>query len=332
MENDSLTIRLHHRGDFSKTTYSGGSFETIDADPDLFSYSVLMEFVKELKYEEIAGIYVSNSKNSGWKLVTDDKTVGEYMKGKSELDFYIDSNVDQSIPPMKQMQPHVIVRPRRSPVKGKEKIAEKRTFVTLKNINAEKTRKLRDMKDEKERRKNTRKMLQFSIGSKDAVQDKVLESEEEIRTENDGLLGLEEALKTYETPNRDEEITKDVKGGEIIAKDVEGAGCNEYEMNRNKNVEKNKAYLAELGIGQSKSASLCDQKNKDKSKAANDDTSESEYIPKNDGAEQASDDAADEIVTSKVCFLPCSFASILNYILPLFVIKTNMLFRKKKKG
>ena len=52
MEIDSLTVRLHHSGEFMKTKYCDGSCETYHIARDLLSYSVLMEFVKDLKFDE----------------------------------------------------------------------------------------------------------------------------------------------------------------------------------------------------------------------------------------------------------------------------------------
>ncbi|KAL1803275.1 hypothetical protein ACET3Z_031922 [Daucus carota] len=159
MDSEKVIIRLHHNGQFMKTKYVGDKCETYDVERDYFSYSVLMEFVKELKYDEIGGVY---TKLRGWKLVTDDKGVTDATNGRAEIDFYIDNNVDPDVPPMKQMQPHVIIRPKSSPFKVKEKNAEKRTFVTLQNINAEKTRRMKDMNVEKERLLITKKKLEFN--------------------------------------------------------------------------------------------------------------------------------------------------------------------------
>ncbi|KAL8133946.1 hypothetical protein AgCh_009131 [Apium graveolens] len=90
-------------------------------------------------------------KTRGWTLVIDDQGVTETTRDKSDVSFYIDNIVDKSIPPMKQMQPFMIVRPRSSPFKMVEKNVDKRTFVTLKDINYD-----------KERRKSTRKKLKFN--------------------------------------------------------------------------------------------------------------------------------------------------------------------------
>lgn len=287
MENESLIIRLHHKGDFLKSKYSGGLHETFRLDPDLFSYSVLMEFVKELKYDEIGGIYVTKENNNGWKLLMDDRGVGEYIKGKSVLDFYIDCNVDERIPPMKQMQPHVIVRPRPGPLKVIEKNTEKRTFVTLKNIT-----------DERERRISTRKKLQFKnldvSPTKEGKTSVVAMEEEETK-----LLSFGEYIKRFEESDHESRETE--KDGEDLVKEFcEGQGCNDYEMGRNKRVAENKAKVAELGL--IRMTVNLTQNVKGKEKVTNNDNgqSESDYVPNNDVERQSDDD--DDIVNSKVHF------------------------------
>ncbi|KAK1368075.1 hypothetical protein POM88_034167 [Heracleum sosnowskyi] len=110
---------------------------------------------------------------------------------------------------MTQMQPHVFIRARPSPLISKGKKAEKRTFVTLQNINAEKTKKLKemninaektkklkDMNDDKERRNNTRKKLQF-INVDDG-------------TPGEEFIGLSDYLKRFESPRPETKTT----GGE----------------------------------------------------------------------------------------------------------------------
>ncbi|KAL8156035.1 hypothetical protein AgCh_001201 [Apium graveolens] len=90
---------------------------------------------QELNFKEIGGLYVNRR---GWTLVTDDQGVTEATHDKSDVSFYIDNTVDKSLPPMKQMQPFVIVRPRSSPFKVVEKNVDKRTIMTFKDINNEK--------------------------------------------------------------------------------------------------------------------------------------------------------------------------------------------------
>ena len=278
MEIDSLTVRLHHSGEFMKTKYCDGSCETYHIDRDLFSYSVLMEFVKDLKFDEIGGLYI---KNRGWTLVTDDQSVTHYTAGRSEADFYIDCNVDKGVPPMKQMQPHVIVRPRSSPFKFKEKNADKRTFVTLKNLNAERTRKLKDMTEVKERLMHTKKKLMFNNDDEGHVTEeptsKVAMKHVDARGPVARQIGFQESGGSKETVNA-------------------------YEQRRNEIVASNKAKMRELGLGQSKSDGR--KENREKTPRINEDASESDYVPDNDEHAQLeqSDDDLDNIVTSKVHF------------------------------
>ncbi|KAL6536633.1 hypothetical protein OROMI_026214 [Orobanche minor] len=281
MEVENLVIRLHHSGQFLTNKYSGGDYDLFNEDPDTFSYSVLMEFVKQMKMDEIGGVYVPKGKKGGWKLVYDDRSLSEYIQGKSEVDFYIDSIVDKTIPVLKQMQPWVIVRPRPSPL-AKENKAEKRTFVTLKNINAE-----------KERRMNTRKKLTFQ------------EADDSLAPK-DGLLGLEDFMKTYEIRGGITEI----EAGMDLVKNVEGQGCNDYEMRRNKNVAENKAKMKELGLDTNRSAMSC-QKDKGKGKVSRDSESESEYVPdNNDEPERQSDEDDDNRIIESHTTGPRSFAQV----------------------
>ena len=79
-----------------------------------------MEYVKDdLKYNEIGGIYVHKAP-SGWRLIANDGDLIDFataVEGE-EINLYIDVVVDNSITPMAQMQPHVIVRPRTSFFEG----------------------------------------------------------------------------------------------------------------------------------------------------------------------------------------------------------------------
>lgn len=118
-----MQLTFHHKGAFQKAQYVGGTDTVVKrVDPDYFSYTVLMEFVKDdLQYTEIGGIYMRNGEKGGWKLVTNDADLSELVKGVNSggnLDFYIDNVVDTAIEPLKQMQPHVIMRPRQNLVTG----------------------------------------------------------------------------------------------------------------------------------------------------------------------------------------------------------------------
>lgn len=117
-------LRFYHKGQFLKTKYHSGTCIKIPdvMEPDRFSYSVIMEYVKEAAgYAEIGGVYVKKA-GGGWKLVSNDAEaceLGNGLKDGSMLDLYIDTVVDKAIQPVKQLQPHVIVRPRTSFFEGK---------------------------------------------------------------------------------------------------------------------------------------------------------------------------------------------------------------------
>ena len=111
-----VTIRLNYDGIFKKDSYAGGkSFAVSKVDTEEFSYSVLMEFVKDyLHLTEIGGICMGD--DSGWKLLTNDKEllklVDDGCENKGEIVLYVDMVVEREIEPSVQMQPWVIVRPR----------------------------------------------------------------------------------------------------------------------------------------------------------------------------------------------------------------------------
>ena len=114
---DYFYLRFYHKGQFVKNKYLCGKCTKIPlgVEVDTFSFSVLMEYVKDdLGYTEIGEIYVKKQ-GGGWKIVSSDADISEILQGILEgclLDFYIDNVVDKAIEPAKQMQPHVIIRPR----------------------------------------------------------------------------------------------------------------------------------------------------------------------------------------------------------------------------
>ncbi|KAL8134557.1 hypothetical protein AgCh_009539 [Apium graveolens] len=109
-------------GRISKKRYAGGKeFLVRGVDPDKFSYTVLLEHVKDdHHYSVIGGIYIQD-KLGDWKLVTNDSDmftlIGEVSSG-DHIQFYMDNIVDNKIEPVKQMQPHVIMRPRHNILEG----------------------------------------------------------------------------------------------------------------------------------------------------------------------------------------------------------------------
>ena len=116
-----VNLRFHHQGEFSSTAYAGGEETVIgDVECDRFSYTVLMEYIKDdLKYSEIGGVYVYEGKPWGWKLLSNDADLSAVGQGLNNFtDFYIDNVVDPTIEPIKQMQPHVIIRPRQGVFAG----------------------------------------------------------------------------------------------------------------------------------------------------------------------------------------------------------------------
>ncbi|GET04311.1 uncharacterized protein LOC108207459 [Rhizophagus clarus] len=120
-----FNLRFHHQGQFQSTRYAGGK-ETVvmDIDPDLFSYTVLMEHVKDdLQYSEIGGVYIETGKLFKWKLVTCDSDLSSLIEktGDGEyIDFYVDNVIDNDVQPIKQMQPHVVIRPRHNLLQAKK--------------------------------------------------------------------------------------------------------------------------------------------------------------------------------------------------------------------
>lgn len=84
---------------------------------DIFSYTVFMEHVKEdLQYSGIGGIYVNKGIQSArWQKVTNDAELNaliDRVNSGDHMDFYVDTVVDSKTEPLKQMQPHVVIRPR----------------------------------------------------------------------------------------------------------------------------------------------------------------------------------------------------------------------------
>lgn len=190
---DHMTFRVHYKGEFGINKYLGGMEMTYkDVDLDYFSYSELMEWVKDLGFTEIGGIFVKNEENhDGWDLVTDDAELNGYIRASddAELNLYIDCDFDANVPPMRQMQPHVIVKPRRLLVKPKTGNPKKRQFVTLKDINQEKERKKRGSRNKKDLSLKAQLMGFEASNKKDNVAStKVQETEvneyEMLRTEN----------------------------------------------------------------------------------------------------------------------------------------------------
>lgn len=123
MAEKHVNIGLYHGGEFQRTSYSGGDCLTIyNVDADMWAYNDLMEEVKDLlKLNEIGGVYAKEGKHGGWKLLrTDLDIIQEIEKCNDgeEVKLYVDTVVDPAIEPLCEMQPHVIVRPRKSLFEG----------------------------------------------------------------------------------------------------------------------------------------------------------------------------------------------------------------------
>lgn len=120
MEDKILHLRFHHQGEFQEICYVSGVQTVVEGiSSDVFSFTVLMEHVKEdLQYSEIGGIYVKKSVESGgWQMVGNDAeldVVVDKVKSGDHVDLYVDTVVDSKTEPLKQMQPHVVIRPRKS--------------------------------------------------------------------------------------------------------------------------------------------------------------------------------------------------------------------------
>ncbi|XP_074337042.1 uncharacterized protein LOC141674219 [Apium graveolens] len=123
MAEKHVNIGLYHGGEFQRTSYSGGYCLTIyNVDADMWAYNDLMEEVKDLlKLNEIGGVYAKEGKHGGWKLLrTDLDIIQEIEKCNDgeEVKLYVDTVADPAIEPLCEMQPHVIVRPRKSLFEG----------------------------------------------------------------------------------------------------------------------------------------------------------------------------------------------------------------------
>ncbi|KAL1808755.1 hypothetical protein ACET3Z_025745, partial [Daucus carota] len=123
MEGKKINVRFFYNGAFHRRSYVGGETHAINrAEAEEFSYTVLMEFVKDyLKFTEIGGVYIPEGNGIGWKLITNDREVIELVDGQKdggEICFYLDNIVDTEIEPAVQMQPHVVTRPRTNLIQG----------------------------------------------------------------------------------------------------------------------------------------------------------------------------------------------------------------------
>ncbi|XP_074382316.1 uncharacterized protein LOC141724193 isoform X1 [Apium graveolens] len=143
MDGKTVNLRLHYEGKFKKTSYVGGKhFIVMGLDVESFSYSVLMELVKDnVHFTEIGGIYPNKGRNGGWQLLSNDKQVMALVEDCAPgylVNFYIDNIVDKKIEPAPQMQPHVITRPRENFIQASHEKPLKRKFVTTHKLQQQK--------------------------------------------------------------------------------------------------------------------------------------------------------------------------------------------------
>ncbi|KAL1831037.1 hypothetical protein ACET3Z_000688 [Daucus carota] len=114
MSDMEINIRFNHAGEFKSKNYVGGMCMVVTrVEVDTFSYTVLMEFVRDyLHYTEIGGVYSKMTKG-GWQLISNDKDLMDIVAGckhGEEIDLYVDNTVDKDIEPLNQMQPHVTLQ------------------------------------------------------------------------------------------------------------------------------------------------------------------------------------------------------------------------------
>lgn len=304
---DDMTFRLHHKGEFSKDKFLGGIVETHEGmDLDLVSYSVLMEWVKDLGYKEIGGIYVNNKDEKGWKLLKNDADLNECLltSKSSDLDLFIDTDVDEWMKPMRQMQPHVIVRPKKTPVK-----AIKRTFVTLKQISQVKDRRLSARKaagkDTREEEGTplmgmTEYLERFKLPVEGTQSKKLTEG---TVGQVDRLVeGNGEDMDTGEGIGDEDDNSEEGRGEneEVDGKETGGAqGVHPYEMLKLKNIAENKRKMEALGLP-TESVKTVQKRGKASQKAIND--KGSEYMCSEKDLLRESDADEENGTTSKVYF------------------------------
>ncbi|KAL1826587.1 hypothetical protein ACET3Z_004999 [Daucus carota] len=181
-----------------KTTYVGGTTSEVPVfvDADKMSYSVVMEYVKELEYTEIGGLYVKMVPH-GWYLISNDNDLIRFIDGVKgdKLEFYIDTVVDKFIQPREEMQPHVRLI-------AQTGLASKRTFVTIQRL--QKGRKKGKLAGEKTSPEiepwDQEKMLPRVVSNEKEEDD--LHLDKEYVPEDDGLSEEEEEAENVK-PKKD---------------------------------------------------------------------------------------------------------------------------------
>ncbi|XP_065869649.1 uncharacterized protein [Euphorbia lathyris] len=225
-------IKFYHRGDFKNNEYVGGEICELSTyeDPDLISFTSLMSDVKhELKYTEICGMYVKTRDKRGFKLLTNDKDVIDYMEqivDSRTLEFFIDNVVDQTSIVVKQTQPFVLVKPKKLPTeeiplrRSPRSKGEKCKFVTLKSIQEESRARIATKAKKKELQRK-----------QELMQVEVFPGDEEIGDSDD--------IEENGHVGQDEDLPQDKESLVQI-------GENEYEQLMIDNIAKNKAKIIAL--------------------------------------------------------------------------------------
>ncbi|KAL1826385.1 hypothetical protein ACET3Z_004797 [Daucus carota] len=104
MDEKLITIVLHYDGIFRRSGFSPGKTLPVAKVPtEEFSYSVLMEYVKDyLHLTEIGGVYTRDG--NSWRLLTKDKELLELVdrcENDGEMDLYVDTVVPAQTTPTK---------------------------------------------------------------------------------------------------------------------------------------------------------------------------------------------------------------------------------------
>ncbi|KAL8124269.1 hypothetical protein AgCh_012061 [Apium graveolens] len=214
MEEKCVTLNLHYDGIFKKTTYHGGkSFIGNRLDTSEFSYSVLMEYVKDyMKLTKIEGVYTKAA--DGWKLLTRDKELLDLVneiKMDYELHLYVDTVIDKEVEPLVQMQPWLQQEQQRKKNKQKSPELPKRILSPRKcNMPVAETPELEE----------------GTVSPKGTARRKLNLQGDKINGKSTGKNDI--AVKLSEQPSQ---------------------GINKYELLKMKRVQENRAKFDELGLG-----------------------------------------------------------------------------------
>ncbi|KAL6548049.1 hypothetical protein OROHE_009754 [Orobanche hederae] len=125
------------------------------------------------------------------------------------------NNADKGLEPMKQMQPHVMVRPNKNPIKTRLKNPNKRKFVTIKDINHEKEQMLMTARKKLEYKNTIAGPIKEPGGSLKAA---VMNDQKE---EGKSLMGVIEFAGLFSTNNDSVEGSGEVGGTEQVNKGTE---------------------------------------------------------------------------------------------------------------